>query len=173
MIRNYFSTPKMPISFFYTPYTLVYLVKFIFMIKNETTNWIDWSWTIVLFLLGSYTYAWLSSYMLDTKDNGFVRFFFAKSIVFRKDFGTLAKMAYDDHRRRNPTRKIEIKENKMSARESIGTYIKGAFFSFIIVIVIKFILAWVLQPIFWISIIIHPIIMKKYRQKISEHLANN
>ena len=64
----------MPIFFFYTPYTIVYLVKFIFMIQNETTSWISWVWNIVIFLLGSYTYAWLSSYILDTKDNVLLRF---------------------------------------------------------------------------------------------------
>ncbi|MCI2847734.1 MULTISPECIES: hypothetical protein [Staphylococcus] len=172
MIRNYFSTPKMPIFFFYTPYTIVYLVKFIFMIQNETTSWISWVWNIVIFLLGSYTYAWLSSYILDTKDNVLLRFFFMKSVLFRKKFGTIAKMTFDTHRRINPTFKQKIEGDKVDFRESFGTYIKGTFFSFIIVIIVKFILAWILHPIFWISIIIHPIIMKKYRQKISEHLAS-
>ncbi|MDU9351973.1 hypothetical protein [Staphylococcus warneri] len=172
MIKNYFSTPKMPIFFFYTPYTLVYLVKFIFMTQYELTTWTSWVWNIVVFLLGSYTYAWLSSYILDTKGNGLIRFFFAKSVLFRRDFGTIAKMAFDNNRRAMPTTKVEIKRNKRTSRDAIETYIKRTFFSFLIVIIIKFILAWILQPIFWISIFIHPIIMKKYRQKIAEHVAN-
>ncbi|PTK67845.1 MULTISPECIES: hypothetical protein [Staphylococcus] len=172
MIRNYFSTPKMPLFFFYTPYTLVYIVKFIFMAQNDITSWLDWLWNIVIFLLGSYTYAWLSSYILDTKENRLIRFFFAKSVIFRKDFGTLAKMSFDTHRQTNRTLKFKTEGDRVRFRESFETYIKGAFFSFIIVVVVKFILAWVLHPIFWVSIIIHPIIMKKYRQKISEQLAS-
>ena len=81
-------------------------------------------------------------------------------------------MSFDTHRQTNPTFKVKTEGNKLNLRESFETYIKGAFFSFIIVVVVKFILAWVLHPIFWISIIIHPIIMKKYRQKISEQLAS-
>ncbi|MBI5973646.1 hypothetical protein [Staphylococcus caledonicus] len=167
MLKNYFATPRMPIFFFYTPYTLIYLTKFIFMAQNEYTSLVSWIWNITVFILGSYTYAWLSSYILDTKENRFIRFFFAKSILFRKDFGTLAKMAYDANRQAMPTIKEERRGNKISWRESYSTYIKSVFFSFIIIIVIKYILAWILSPIFLVSIIIHPIIMKKYHQLVT------
>lgn len=160
-LKKYFETPKMPFSFYYTPYTIVYIVKFLYMFYQGTYSMFDWIFNIVVFILGSYTYAWLSDYMLFSSENTILHYFFAKSVVFRRDFGTVLKVSYVN----NSKHKVHnIKNGRIS--EAHEVYLKRTFVGLIINIIVKFILAWLFIWVFWISIFTHPFIMKKYKEKV-------
>ncbi|MDK8645877.1 MULTISPECIES: hypothetical protein [Staphylococcus] len=158
LLKQYFNTPKMPLVFYYTPYVAVHVVM-VFNLLADNAGFLRWFWTIFTFLLGSYTYAWLSDYMLYTSQNNFVRYIFAKSVIFRSDFGTIVKNA---HATNKQNRAFKIEGNKI--REDNMLYVKRTFVSIVGNVIGKFILAFLLYPIFIISIFTHPIIIKKYKE---------
>ncbi|MEL0539197.1 hypothetical protein [Staphylococcus debuckii] len=166
LLKQYFDTPKVPLAFYYTPYVAVHVVMF-FTLVNDGASAFKWIWTILTFLLGSYTYAWLSDYMLYTSQNGFVRYIFMKSMIFRRDFGNVVKTT---HTANKQDRVFKIEGNRV--REDNMTYVKRTFFSIAINVVVKFFLAFLLYPIFIISIFIHPIIIKKYKEVVARQEQN-
>lgn len=168
IFKKYFNTPKVPITFYYTPYIYVFLTKFIYMAFDGSYSIMSWIYNIILFLLGSYTFAWMSDYVLEFKSNVFLRYFFMRSVIFRRDFGTLARMSYDYNRRTMTTNKLDVKGNKWTWREAHETYIKRVFLGFIINIIAKYILAWMFLFVFTISIFLHPIVIKKYYNRVKE-----
>ncbi|HID9440017.1 TPA: hypothetical protein ACXJQT_003769 [Clostridioides difficile] len=171
--KMYFNTPKMPLSFYYTPYVVVYIFVFLIM-ASSGSSLVSWILNIVLFILGSYTYAWLSDYMLATKDNFILRYFFMKSMVFRRDFGQILKSTHSASKESRVYERRVIDRNPNSFtyedREKHSVYFKRTFMSIVINVVIKFILAWLFIFVFWISIFTHVIVMKKYRDFVDKEI---
>ena len=162
--KMYFNTPKMPLSFYYTPFVVVYIFIFLIM-ASSGASLVSWILNIVLFILGSYTYAWLSDYMLATKDNFILRYFFTKSVVFRRDFGQILKSTH------SVSKESRVYERRAyEFREKHSVYFKRTFMSIVINVVIKFILAWGSIFVFWISIFTHVIVMKKYRDFVDKEI---
>ncbi|MFV5902772.1 hypothetical protein BUZ83_12380 [Staphylococcus saprophyticus] len=173
-LKSYFNTPKMPLSFYYTPYVVVYIFKFLFMVFSGNSSLFSWILNIVVFILGSYTYAWLSDYILSTKENILLRYFFSKSVIFRRDFGEVLKTAYSTSKETPVYERRIINRNANSYtyedREKHSVYFKRTFISIIINIVAKFILAWIFIFVFWISIFTHVKVMKNYRDFVDKEI---
>lgn len=162
LIKKYFDTPRMPLSFYYTPYFAVFVVNFLIMIGTGTPV-LNWIFTIILFVLGTYTYAWLTDYMLFTSTNGFIRYFFMRSMIFRRDFGTIVKHT---HAANKESRVYEWDGKRLEENHLV--YVKRTFLGIVINVVVKFILAFIFIPVFYISILTHPLIIKKFRAKFAE-----
>lgn len=132
------------------------------MLFDGSYGVLSWLYNIIVFILGSYTYAWLSDYILTFKENIILRYFFMKSVIFRKDFGAIVKEGYSNTREFAPVYNFKNKR----IEEAHEVYLKRTFISIIINIIAKFILAWMFVFVFWISIFIHPITIRKYKEKL-------
>ncbi|PNZ04385.1 hypothetical protein CD131_04665 [Staphylococcus muscae] len=168
MLKKYFNTPKMPLSFYYTPYTVIYFFHFLIMLLSGAHGVISWTFNIIVFILGSYTYAWLSEYMLTTSNNFFIRYLFTKSMIFRGDFREYVSNVYSANSKH---RVYNITNSRIS--EAHEVYVKRTFISIGVNVIIKFLLALIASPLFMISIFTHPIIMKKFYLLIDKMNAVN
>ncbi|MGV2929275.1 hypothetical protein RW115_11810 [Macrococcus capreoli] len=163
MLKKYFCTPKVPITFYYTPLIPILIFWIVINLGNLNFNFKGILALIIFiapFILVNYAYAWFSDYMLYKSKNLFVRYIFMKSAIFHRGFKSGAMAVYNSIPNENF---IEVTGNRYKIKSSREKAIKTTFIvTFILLPLFKFLVAYAMLPFIIITPFLHTRTMKKY-----------
>jgi len=163
-LKKFFCTPKVPLTFYYTPLVAIYIFILLVNIGNITGSAKGFLWFIVvtvIMCIVNYSYAWFSDYMLYTSKSRFVSFVFMKSFIFRK--GSKEGMMAVYNSMPSETVLEQSGHNRYRVRQSRSAAVKQTFqVYFIIFPLIKFFIAYAMLPFILITPFLHIKTMEKY-----------
>ncbi|MCK1197322.1 hypothetical protein MXZ32_09790 [Streptococcus uberis] len=162
--KEYFDTPKMPLSFYYTIITPPSILILLLIITQQN-NIIFSIIALVFFVIVQYTTGWFVDYILSTSKNQVIRYFATRSLVFRRDFSSIVA---DIYRRNSQSKAYTLDWEKNQIYENHSVYVKRTFLGILMNIIFRFFVGGWLISLSWITMVIHKNTIKKYKNFINK-----
>ncbi|WP_414055829.1 hypothetical protein [Macrococcus equi] len=169
VLNQFFCTPKVPLSFYYTSFIPV--IIFLNFISITEFKWFSFIVMNAFYLLLNYCYAWFCDYMLYRYKNPFIQFVFMKSIIFNKGMQTGIISVYNSLP--SELKREEDSKGRIYYRESRETAFKqSAKIYFVILPLIKFFITLVCLPLIFLLPFIHIFLMKTYYKLVAADIKD-